>query len=55
MYFKNYGLTKTLLGEYLKSTVSQYPSTSNMKNALKHCANLHGGTFTIFMDHRERY
>ena len=55
MYLQNCGLPKTLLGKYLKSAVSQYPSTTNMGNALKHCSNLHGDTFTIFMDHCEGY
>ena len=51
MYFRNYGLARTWIGKYLKSAVLQYPSTSNMINALNHCPNHRGGTFTIFIDH----
>ena len=39
MYFRNYELAKTRLDKYLKSAVSQYPSTTNMVNALKQCSN----------------
>ena len=35
MYLRNYGLPKTGLDKYLKNANSQYPSTSNMVNALK--------------------
>ena len=38
-----------------KNTVSESPSTSNMANALKHCSNLRGGRFTIFIDHCKGY
>ena len=55
MYFRNYGLPKAWLGKYLKSAVLQYPSTSNMVNALKHCSDLHGGTFTILINRCEGY
>ena len=51
MYLRYDGLPKTRLDKYLKSSVSHYPSRSNMVNALKHCSNLRGGTFTIFMGH----
>ena len=47
MYFGNYGLAKKGLDKYLKSAVSQYPSTSNMVNAPKHLSNYPGGTFII--------
>ena len=40
MYFRNYGLPKTLLDECLKCPVSEDPTKSNMVNALKHCSNL---------------
>ena len=40
MYFRNYGLSKTLLDQCLKSPVSEDPTKSNMGNALKHCSNL---------------
>ena len=53
MYFGNDELAKTRLDKYLKSAVSQYTSTPNMVNALKHCSNHHGGTFIILIDHRE--
>ena len=40
MYFRNYGLAKTLLDQSLKSPVSEDPTKSNMVNAPKHCSNL---------------
>ena len=40
MYFRNYGLPKTLLDQSLKSPVSEDPTKSNMVNAPKHCSNL---------------
>ena len=55
MYFRYYGLAKRRLDKYLKSTVSQYPSPSNMVNDLKDCSNDHGGTFIILIDHRKPY
>ena len=55
MHFRNYGLPKMPLDKYLKSTVSQYPSTGNMGNALKNCTNLHGAIFTIFIDRCKGY
>ena len=55
MYFQIYGVPKTRLDIYLKSTTSRYLSRSNMVYALKHCSNLHGGTFTIFIDQWEGY
>ena len=36
MYFRRYGLQKTLLEKCLKSVVSPYPSTGNMVKAPKH-------------------
>ena len=50
MYLENYGLAKRLLYKYLKSAVSQYPSTSNMIKARKQIPNFHGGTFIILID-----
>ena len=47
MYFRSYGLAKRLLDKYLKSTISQDPSTSNMVKALKHISNYNDGTFII--------
>ena len=55
MYFRNYGLAKRRLDEYLKSAVSSHPSRSNMLKGLKHISNHHGGTFIILVDHRSRY
>ena len=52
MYFRNYGLTKKVFDKYLKSAVSQYPSTSNMVKVPDHPSNYHGGTFIILIDHR---
>ena len=50
MYFRNYGFGKAWLDKCLKSAVSQYPLTSNIVNRPKHCSNLNGVTFTIFID-----
>ena len=52
MYLRNFGLTKMRLDNYLRSGVSQYPSTSNMVNARKLISNSQGGTFIILIDHR---
>ena len=52
MYFRNYGQANRLLHKYLKSAVSQYPSTSNMVKALNHISNSHGGTFIMLIDRR---
>ena len=53
MYFRNYGPRKTLWDQWLKSPVSRDPSKGNMVNAPKDCLNLHGRTFTIFIDRCE--
>ena len=53
MYFGNYGMPKTWLDQCLKTHFSEYPTKSNMVNAPKHCSNLKGSTFTIFIDHWE--
>ena len=53
MYFRNYELRKTWLDNYLKSPLSQDPSTSNMVNRTKHCSNLNDRNFTIFFDNCE--
>ena len=42
---------KTWLDEYLKSPVSEDPSTSNMVNMPKHSWNLHHTPFMKFTDH----
>ena len=51
MYFRNYGLTKKGLDKYLKSAVSQYPSTSNMVQVPKHLSYYHSGIFVVLIDH----
>ena len=53
MYFWTYGLRKTCLDNFLKSPVSEDPSTSNMVNGRKHCWCLNISTFTIFLDNCE--
>ena len=55
MYFRNYEVVKTRLDKYLKSAVSQYPSTSNMVNVLKYCSNHHESTSIILIDHCKEY
>ena len=50
MYFGNYRIEKRRIDKYLKSAVSQYPSTSNMVNVPKHLSNYPGGTFIILDD-----
>ena len=51
--FWTYGLRKTCLDNFLKSPVSEDPSTSNMVNGRKHCWCLNISTFTIFLDNCE--
>ena len=51
--FRNYGLYKIWLDQFLKGPISRDPSESNMVNAPKHCWNLNGSTFTTFIDHCE--
>ena len=53
MYFRKYGQRKTWLGKCLKSPVLEEPLRSNVVNGPKHCLNLNGTTFTIFIDHCE--
>ena len=43
----NYQLRKTWLLKWLKSPVSEDPSTGNMLNGPKHCWNLNNSTFII--------
>ena len=50
MYFRNYVLGKRGLDKYLKSDVSQCPSTSNMVKVLKHILKDKGRTFMILID-----
>ena len=54
MYFRTYGLRKTCLNKCLKSPVFEDPSTGNIVNRPKHCSNLIGSSFTIFIDPCER-
>ena len=49
MYFRNYGLQKTWLGQCLKSLVSEDPSKRRMVNRSKQYWNLNNSTFTIFI------
>ena len=49
MYFRTYGLPKTLFVKRLKSDVLEDPSTSNMINGPKRFWNLGESTFTIFI------
>ena len=53
MYFWTYGLRKTWLDKCLKSPASEDASRSNMVNGAKHCWNLNGSTFTLFVGHCE--
>ena len=53
MYFRNYGLRKTLLEKCLKSPVSEDPLRGKVGNGPKHFFNLNGSTFTIFIDQCE--
>ena len=55
MYFWADGIRKRWLDKCLKSLDSDYPSTSNMGNGIKHCWNLNNSTFTIFIDPCEEY
>ena len=54
MYFWTYRLRKTWLDKCPKSQVSEDPWTSDTVNWPKHCWNLNGSTFTIFIGHCER-
>ena len=49
MYFWSYGLWKTWLDKYLKESVLEDPSTSNMVNGPKDCSKLNDSTFTILI------
>ena len=53
MHFLTYGIRKTWLDKCLKNPVSEDPSRSHMINAPKHCRNLNGSIFIIFIDHFE--
>ena len=51
--FQELRLLKASLDECLKSRLSDDPSTANVTNDLKHCCNLNGSTFNIFINHCE--
>ena len=51
MYLRKYRLPKTWSNECLKSRVSEDDWTDNMANGSKHCCNLNGSTFAIFINH----
>ena len=53
MYIRNYGLPKTRLDKYQKTSACEYPWTSKMVSRPKNCLNLNGGMFIIFIDHCE--
>ena len=50
LYIWTYGLQKTWLDKFLKSPVSEDPSTSNTVNGPKQFSNLNETSFTIFID-----
>ena len=52
--FRNYRLQKAGLLKCLKSPVSEHLWTVNMLKGLKHCLNLHGGIFVIFLEHLDK-
>ena len=49
MYIRNYGLPKTWLDKYQKSSATEYPWTSNMVKRLKNCINLNGGILSYLL------
>ena len=51
MYFWNYGMQETWLDKYLKSPVSEHPSTVNMLKTPKHFWYLHESSSNIFYRH----
>ena len=51
MFFGKSRLPRKSLDECLKTGVSEDPERDNMANLLKHCCNLNGNTFAIFMKH----
>ena len=50
MYFWIYGARNTSLEKCLKSPLSEDSLKTDMVNGSKHCRNLNGSTFTIFID-----
>ena len=53
MYFGKSRLRKIWLDKYLKSRFSEDSYKNNMGNGLKHCCNLNGSTFSVFIKHFE--
>ena len=53
MSFEKSRLRKKWLDKCLKSPISEDPYTENMASLSKHCCNLNGSTFTIFIKHFE--
>ena len=53
MHFRSYELQKPWLDKCLKAPVSEDPSINNMVRGTKHCRNLNGTIFKIFVDHCE--
>ena len=53
MYFRKYRLPKRWLDKCLKSRVSADPYTDKAAYVSKHCCNLNGSTFIIFINHCE--
>ena len=49
MYLRNYGLRRRWLDKCLKNPASEDPSSDNMVNGIKHCFNLNGSIFGIFI------
>ena len=50
MYFRIYGVLKTLFDKCLKNPVSEDTLTSNKVNGWKHSSNLNDSSFAIFID-----
>ena len=55
MYFLKSRLQKIWLDKCLKSRALEDIWTDNIANGSKHCCNLNGSTFTIFIKHFEVY
>ena len=53
MYFGKSLLRKIWLDKCLKSCVLEDPYKDKVENGLKHCCNMNGCTFAIFMKHFE--
>ena len=53
MYFRKNRLRKIWLDKCVESCVSKDPETEKKANRSKHCCNLNGSTFTIFINYCE--